>query len=85
MDTGKARKYREGDEFIGIYSTNPAYVGNRLKETDEEMQETHLLVGLLGQLDFDETQVIITGRIIKTLDGKRIGILLSNGKVLIGR
>ncbi|MBN1408606.1 MAG: hypothetical protein JW956_12485 [Calditrichaceae bacterium] len=47
------------------------------------MQKTHLLVGLLGQLDFNEDQVEISGRIVKTKDGKKIGVLLSNGKVFI--
>lgn len=85
LETGKARKYRPGDWFIGVCSTKPAYVGNRLSETDEEMAKTHILVGLLGQIDINEEQVIIEGRIVKTTDSIEIGILLNNGKVLIGR
>jgi hypothetical protein len=85
LQTGKARKYQPGDRFIGIYSKEPAYVGNRLKETDAEMQATHLLVGLLGQLEFNKEQVLLEDRIVRTIDGKEIGILLSNGKVLIGK
>jgi hypothetical protein len=83
--TGKARKYRPGDKFIGIQASNPGVVGNRIKETDEEMTKTHILVSLLGQVDFDRSQVEINGRIVRTKDGKEIGILLSNGKVLIGK
>lgn len=83
--TGKARKYQPGDKFVGIYSANPAMVGNRVKETDEEMSKDHALVGLLGQLDVDWSQVKTEGRLVRTIDGFEIGILLSNGKVLIGR
>jgi hypothetical protein len=83
--TGKARRYRPGDKFVGIQASNPGVVGNRIKETDEEMAKTHILVSLLGQVDFNRSQVEINGRIVTTKDGKEIGILLSNGKLLIGK
>lgn len=82
--TGKVRKYQQGDHFLGIYSVKPAIVTNA-QASDEEMGKTHILVGLLGQLDFDHSQTVIEGRTVKTLDGAYVGILLSNGKVLIGR
>lgn len=82
--TGKARKYEKGDHFLGIYSASPIIAANA-KGTDAEMIKTHVLVGLLGQLDFDRSQTVIEGRIVKTLDGAYVGILLSNDKVLIGR
>ena len=85
LETGKARKYRPGDRFIGVCSANPAYVGNRLDETDQEMARTHILVGLLGQMDFNEAQVVTEGAVVKTTDGVEIGILLSNGKIFVGR
>ena len=85
LETGKIRKYQYGDKLIGIHASNPSIVGNRLKETDEEMEETHTLVSLLGQVEFNPSQVIIDGRIVKTVDGKEVGILLSNGKIFIGR
>ncbi len=85
LATGKARKYQIGDELIGVYSSKPGVVGNKFKETDEEMRETCILVGLVGQLDFEPSQVIVENRIVKTKDGKKIGVLLSNGKVLVGR
>lgn len=75
LSTGKARKYRSGDVFIGIHVKMPV----------TEMEQTHVPVGLLGQMDFDPDQVIIAGRIVMTKDKKKIGVLLSNGKVLIGR
>ncbi len=85
LANGKARKYQFGDKLVGVCSANPAMVGNRLQETDKEMSKTHILVGLLGQLDFDQNQVVIENRIVKTKDGKEIGVLLSNGKILVGR
>lgn len=85
LKTGKVRRYVTGDEFIGIGSKEPAVVGNRLKESPEEMETSHALVGLLGQLAFDRDQVVLAGRFIRTRDGKRVGLLLSNGKAFIGR
>ncbi len=85
LKTGKVRKYRAGDKFLGIHSLNPGIVGNRLKETNEEMNNTHTLVALLGQVDFDKNQVIIRGRIVQTADGQHIGILLNSDRVLLGR
>lgn len=83
LQTGKVRKYRPGDRFIGIHTTNGAVVGNRLMETDEEMSQNHTLIGLIGQLDFDRTQVVIEGRIVRSKDNKEIGLLLSNGKLFL--
>jgi len=85
LNTGRARKYRPGDRFLGIYSTSPAYTGNRTMETDEEMEEGHLLVGLMGQLEVDFGQVVVEGRRVSTPDGIEVGILLSNNRVLLGR
>jgi len=85
LATGKARKYQTGDRFVGIHSSSPGIVGNRIAETDEEMAKNHTLVALLGQVYFNPSQVSIEGRLVKTKDGKEIGILLSNNKVLIGR
>ena len=85
LATGKARKYKPGDKFIGIHVTESGIVGNRLKETDEEMNEKHVLVALLGQVNFNRSQVNINGRVITTKDNKEIGILLSNDKILIGK
>jgi len=83
--SGKARRFIMGDYYIGIHSSDPSIVGNRLLETNNEMEDTHVLVGLLGQLNVDKSQIVIENRIVRTLDGQRIGILLNNGKVLIGR
>ncbi len=82
----RARKYQPGDQFIGVYSTFPGTVGNRDHNRSEaEMRQTHALVGLLGQLPFDRQQTVLDGCTVRTKDGKKVGLLLANGKVLIGR
>jgi hypothetical protein len=84
LETGKARKYRSGDVLLGICSSNPGFVGNSdINKSDEEIKKNYVLVGLVGQLDFNKEQVMITGRKVQTKDGKQIGYLLSNGKVLL--
>ena len=81
MVTGKVHKYTAGDEFIGIVSSGGGFVGNGNK--DIEKDSSYTLVGLLGQLDFVKEETIIENRIVYTKDRKRIGILLSSGKVLL--
>jgi hypothetical protein len=84
LETGKARKYRSGDVLLGICSSNPGFVGNSdINKSDEEIKKNYVLVGLVGQLDFNKEQVMIIGRKVETKDGKQIGYLLSNGKVLL--
>ena len=79
MDTGKARKYSPGDTFVGIVVKTPGIIGN-----NEDNKAGYVLVGLLGQMDFDRDQTVIEGRKVQTImDGKKIGVLLSNGKVLV--
>ncbi len=82
--TGKARKYLRGDVVLGVCSSNPGFVGNRdINKNEEDMNSNHVLVGLMGQLDFNKEQVeIADGRVI-TKDGKQIGYLLSNGNVFL--
>jgi len=81
MVTGKVHKYAAGDEFIGIVSSGGGFVGNGNKDIEKDSNYT--LVGLLGQLDFVKEETIIENRIVYTKDRKRIGILLSSGKVLL--
>jgi hypothetical protein len=84
-ETGKARTYQAGDKFIGIHSSNPAVVGNRMKESEEEMHETHVLVGLLGQLKVDPDQITVENNLVYAKDDTYVGVMLSNDKVLVGR
>ncbi len=81
LETGKVRKYQVGDELVGIVSDDAGYVGNNALDRENDFDYT--LVGLSGQLEFDESQVIIENRVVKTIDGIKIGVLLANGKVFI--
>ncbi len=84
LATGKARKYESGDALLGICSSRPGFVGNRdINKSDEDMQKDFILVGLVGQLTFDSGQVTVTSGIVETKDNKRIGYLLSDGKVFL--
>ena len=76
--TGKVRVYQTGDQLLGVVSTNPGVVGNGWAD-----KSTNILVGLMGQLEFNKEQVVIEDNIVKTLDGKTLGFLLANGKVYI--
>jgi len=84
LETRKVRKYQSGDVLLGICSSNPGFVGNsNINKSDEEMKKNYVLVGLVGQLDFNKEQVVIKGSKVETKDGKQIGYLLANGKVLL--
>ena len=79
LSTGTVRKYNAGDEFIGIVTSSAGFVANAKHEDDPN----YTLVGLLGQLEFNDDQVILENRIVKTMDGKKIGVLLKSGKIFI--
>ena len=79
LSTGKVRKYIAGDEFIGIVTSDAGYISNA-KHMDNS---NYTLIGLLGQLEFKDDQVIVENRIVKTLDGNKIGVLLKSGKAFI--
>ena len=79
--TGKVRKYRAGDEFLGIASSRSGYIGSGTATIAHDPHYT--LVGFLGPLDFNVQEVIIEGRIVFTPDRKPIGVLLSNGRVFL--
>ncbi len=80
LESGKARKYRPGDEYVGIHSENPAIAGNSI---ENEMQEDHVLVALLGQVAVNPRQIKIVDGIVYTLDDKKIGVKLASGKILL--
>jgi hypothetical protein len=85
LATGKARVWQVGDPFIGVHSTNPGFIGNNIEseKTKEEMEQTHVLVALLGQVKINSSDIIEQGRRVMTSDGQFIGWKLSNGKVFI--
>ena len=82
-NTGKVRKWRAGDPFIGIISTSPGFVGNM---NYKDSSAKTVLVALLGQVDLeDKSNVIIENRLVKTVDGQKVGYLLASGKVFISK
>ena len=83
-DTGKARKYISGDVLIGIVSTSPGIIGDNTADRNKaELRQDKVLVGLLGKLMFDKSQVVIEGRKVSTFDNKQIGYLLNDGRVFL--
>ncbi|MCX7716013.1 MAG: hypothetical protein N2Z73_01185, partial [Endomicrobia bacterium] len=83
--TGKARKYQPGDVLLGVFSSNPGFIGGiDISKTEEELKKDYVLVGLVGQLDYNKNQVEITqeGKVL-TRDGKQLGYLLADGKLFL--
>ena len=76
--SGKVRKYRLGDELIGVVTTKPGIIGNA-----EEKSRNSVLVALLGQVPVNTIQLIERNRRIFTRDMKSLGLRLANGKVLL--
>ncbi|MBI4802504.1 MAG: hypothetical protein HY796_08280, partial [Elusimicrobia bacterium] len=84
VKTGKVRKYAVGDALVGICSPNPGFTGNApMGKSDEEMNQTYSLVGLVGQLSVDKEQVSVVDGTVFTIDKKKLGYLLANGKIWI--
>lgn len=85
LNTGKVRKYREADEFLGIVSDGKGFIGNGNSAIESDPNYT--LVGLLGQLKFNQDEVLIEKRIVYTKDKekKKIGVLLNSGKLILLR
>jgi hypothetical protein len=75
---GLVRKYKIGDELIGVVTTNPSVLGNS-NETGEFITP----VALVGQVPFIKDQVKIVNRMIYTKDDRRVGLLLNNGLLFL--
>jgi ABC-type uncharacterized transport system ATPase subunit len=54
-----------------------------MDKSDEEMRKEYILVALVGRVPVTKGMIKITGRHVETEDGKQIGWLLEDGKVLI--
>ena len=78
--TGKARRYQAGDILIGVHSGNPAILGNH---AGENIDQTHVMVALLGQVDINRAQIKTDGRKVFSFDGKFVGILLASDRIYI--
>lgn len=81
-ENGLVRKYRSGDIFIGVHSKSPSVIGNHDENRKDDGQ--YSLVGLLGQLEYNENQVVVEQGLVKALDGKVIGPRLTGNRVLLG-
>lgn len=79
LSTGKIWKYRQEDEFAGIVTPEAGFIANAGIADDRN----YSLVGIFGQMEFKDDQVVLEGRILKTPDGKKIGVLLKSGKAFI--
>lgn len=76
--SGLMRRYRVGDQLVGVVSSKPGVVGN-----SDIREQNSVLVGLLGQVPFNRDQVKMKGRSVFTPDGKPIGFLLASGNIYI--
>ena len=84
--TGKTRVWQQGDPFIGVQSTNPAFVGNNMLKaegTREQLERDYVVVALLGQVEVLSSDVLEADGKLTTSDGQFIGWRLATGKVYI--
>lgn len=77
--SGLARLYKTGDKLLGIVSTKPGVIGNRLLANEENT----VLVALMGQVPVNENQIKEEKRIVRTFDGKVIGHRLASGDIYL--
>ena len=78
LENGLVRRYQNGDELIGVITTNPGVLGNK-NETGEFIAP----VALVGQVPVKKDQVVIKGRRVFSKDHQSLGILLNNGLVFL--
>lgn len=79
LENGLVRVYQKGDALIGVVSENPGFVGNNSDKSKTPM----VLVGLVGQLEFNKEQAQIKKGRVYTKDGHQIGIFLASGNVYL--
>jgi hypothetical protein len=82
--TMKARKYVAGDVLLGVCSDRPGFIGDRdMNKTEVEIKLHYVLVGLVGKVMVDPAQIAMNGIKVETLDGKQVGYMLGDGRVLL--
>ena len=81
VETGEIGKFQTGDVFIGVVSKQAGFVENYAKDRDKD--NTYALIVSKGQLNADLSQLSLEGRIVSTIDGQQIGVLLNNNKIYI--
>jgi len=78
---GNIRKFQAGDIFMGVVSNQAGFIENYAK--GREKDASYALIILKGQTEADMSQLNIQGRLVYTLDGQQIGVLLNNNKIYI--
>jgi hypothetical protein len=78
LRTGKVRQYHFGDHLVGVVSGEPGVVGNATAKSSETV-----LVGIMGQVAFNEEETEFQQGIVYTKDHKAIGPRLPNGRVFV--
>jgi hypothetical protein len=76
--SGKVRKYRAGDQLIGVVSTKPGIVGGHSRKG-----KGFSLIAILGQVPVDSDQIQVTSGVAATKDGVQLGFKLSTGDVYL--
>lgn len=79
--TGQLRKFESGDIYMGIASAKAGFVSNYEKGREED--SGFALVVSKGQIEANLTQLQVNGRMVSTVDGESIGVLLANGKLYL--
>ncbi len=80
-NNGKLRKFESGDIYMGIATLKAGFVSNYEKGREEDSE--FALVVSKGQIEANLAQLQLDGRMVSTVDGESIGVLLANGKLYL--
>lgn len=78
---GQLRKFKSGDVYMGIATSKAGFVSNYEKGREEDSE--FALVVSKGQIEANLSQLQLEGRMVSTVDGESIGVLLANGKLYL--
>jgi len=76
--SGKVRRYREGDQLIGVVSTKPGIIGGHSRKG-----KGFSLIAILGQVPVDDKQIQVQNGVATTKDGLQVGYKLSTGDIYL--
>ncbi|MEG1498436.1 MAG: hypothetical protein RSA02_01635 [Bacteroidales bacterium] len=79
--TSKVRKYKRGDNLVGIVCGQAGVVANY--SVDKVKNDSWALVALTGEVFFDKSQVKVVGSSVYTLDNILIGYKLRDGVLIL--
>jgi len=80
-ESGLLRKFESGDIYMGITASKAGFVSNYERGREEDAK--YALVVSKGQIKANLTQLQLEGRMVSTVDGESIGVLLANGKIYL--